>query len=104
VRAAGGQAVACVYYFDERQGKPGRLVSRDEAEDVAARIVTLADGQRRRHRQLQQQSSPPPSRRGRGRGRRTLSLVKRPAGAARLNSSFACSGTPRWGFGPARCA
>jgi hypothetical protein len=44
VRAAGGQAVACVYYFDERQGKPGRLVSRDEAEDVAARIVTLADG------------------------------------------------------------
>jgi hypothetical protein len=44
VRAAGGQAVAYVYYFDERQDKPGRLVSREEAEDAAARIVTLADG------------------------------------------------------------
>jgi hypothetical protein len=44
VRAADGQAVAYVYYFDERQGKPGRLVSREEAEDVAARIVALADG------------------------------------------------------------
>jgi hypothetical protein len=44
VRAADGQAVAYLYYFDERHGKPGRLVSREEAEDVAARIVALADG------------------------------------------------------------
>jgi hypothetical protein len=44
VRATGGQAVAYVYYFDERQGKLGKLVSREEAEDVAARIVTPADG------------------------------------------------------------
>src|SRR5271156_4185743 len=68
VRAAGGQAVAYVYYFDKGQGKMGKLVSREEAEDLAARIVTLnvAFGIPRRARALRASCSRCAARRAAG--------------------------------------
>ena len=44
VRAGNGQAVAYIYYFDEDQGNSaGKLLSRDEAEEIAAKIARLPD-------------------------------------------------------------
>jgi hypothetical protein len=42
VRAANGQAVAYIYYFNEEQGcSGGKLVCREEAEDIAECITRL---------------------------------------------------------------